>query len=160
MNPLHRRIPGPAALLLAVACLAASGCAMLRLRAVTEEQRPVTTVTDPSRTLTVLEPMLWLDGPPSDTYGVQLPKGKYSLEAEDADYRYFRAPASIDMREIQGKTTVERHVLAGGLMLSKSLFKIPPAGVYIEQDASHKLLVFKLGSQFMQFEGSKWKRGG
>jgi hypothetical protein len=99
---MARRIAVFALPLVAAAAPGAVGCGMLRLRAVTEEQRAGTPASDSGRTLTVLEPMLWLDGPPSDIDGVQLPKGTYALEAEDADDRYFRAPAPIDMREIQG----------------------------------------------------------
>jgi hypothetical protein len=46
------------------------------------------------------------------------------------------------------------------MMLSKSPLEIPPAGVFVELDSGHKILVFKLGRDFMQMEGRKWKRGG
>ena len=55
-------------------------------------------------------------------------------------------------------TAVDGRDISGGLMLSKARLNLVPAGVYIDVDTGHKMLVFKLGSDFLSFEGEKWER--
>lgn len=124
----------------------------------TSEQRKVASVTDESKTVTLSEPIVWLNAPAyRASKGIRLPQGQYRLEAEDEDYLYFRAPAPIEMRLLQHGRPVEGPDVAGGLALGKAVLPISPAA-YIDVDADHKMLVMKLGYDFARMRGKQWKQ--
>lgn len=133
-------------------------CSLLRLDPVTAEQRKVAPLTDESKTVTLTEPIVWLNAPAHRaSKGLRLPQGLYSLEAEDEDYLYFRAPAPIEMRVLQDGRPVEGPDVAGGLALGRALLPVSPAA-YIDADAHHKMLVMKLGYDFLRMRGKEWER--
>jgi len=133
-----------------------ASCSLLRVDPVTSEQRRAALVTDESKTVTLSEPIVWLNAPAHRaSKGVRLPAGQYSLEAEDEDYLYFRAPAPIEMRLLQDGRPVEGPDVAGGLALGKAVLPVSPAA-YIDVDADHKMLVMKLGYEFLQMRGKQW----
>ena len=131
----------------------------MRLPAVTAESRSITPVANSEKTVTLVEPIVWLDAPFGDTKGVRFPEGVYRLEAEDADYLYFRAPAAIEHRILKDGAVIDGRDIPGGLMLSKHLISLVPAGAYIDGESENqKVQTMRLGREFMRFEGSKWKR--
>jgi hypothetical protein len=110
---------------------------------------------DPSKNVTVPEGMVWYAGPSPST-GIRLPPGSYPLEAEDADYWYFRSPASLEFRSFENGR--EKHSNPGGLMLGKRSLRMVPAGAYIEGDRISKIMVWKLGGDFLAMEGRQWRK--
>lgn len=122
-----------------------------------QESRSVTAVTDAKKTVTVPEGMVWFDGP-RPTRGLRFPPGVYTLEAEDKDYLYFRSPAPIEMRVLKDGKIVDGTDNSGGIMISKKLLNLIPAAGYIDEKASSKMMVWKLGRDFLRREGKDWKK--
>ena len=124
------------------------------------EDRVVTVVQGKSSVLTLAEPMVFLDivsGLPA-TKGVRFPSGEYDLEAEDADYLYYRAPDRIEYRVFQSGQVKAQRFMPGGIYFSKALITLVPAGAYLSSDGTNKTLLWKLGAEFTHLEGTKWTR--
>jgi hypothetical protein len=121
------------------------------------ESKTVSTAYDPSKNVTVPEGMVWYAGPSRST-GIRLPPGLYSLEAEDADYWYFRSSASLEFRSFENGRPTEEHSNPGGLMLGKRSLRMVPAGAYIEGGETSKIMVWKLGGDFLAMEGRQWRK--
>ena len=142
-------------LMLAAACLA--GCSGLPLSPVTNDRRPVQFVQDPSKTLTLMHDMTLDDGSPVQ-HELRLPAGRYALEAQDDEYWYMRSGAAIEFKEIHKGGRVENRDFTGGIMIGKYLFRSVPAGGYIDGDGSTRILMWKLGGEFIGREGKDWKK--
>jgi hypothetical protein len=121
------------------------------------ESRTVSAASDSSRNVTVPEGMVWYSGPSRST-GIRLPPGLYSLEAEDADYWYFRSSAPLEFRSFENGKPTGEHSYPGGLMLGKQRLRIVPAGAYIESEGISKIMVWKLGGDFLAMEGKEWRK--
>ena len=143
-------------LFVSVAVCFFSGCA-LQLNPVTREARAVTPAADAAKTVIVPEGMVWLDQPFQPAHGLRFPPGTYVLEAEDADYWYLRSPGPLEFRDFQDGRAVAARYLPGGLMLAKRFSLIPGAG-YIDGEGSAKLMIWKLGGDFLAQEGRYWKK--
>jgi len=105
----------------------------------------------------VPEGMVWYDASPP-TRGLRFPAGTYVLEAEDSDYLYFRSPAPLEMRVFKDGKVIDGHDIPGCLMLSKRLISRIPAAGYIDDGGSSKMMVWKLGRDFLHREGKDWKK--
>lgn len=57
----------------------------------------------------------------------------------------------------EGKVA-DGHDIPGGIMLSKRLLNRIPAAGYIDDGASSKMMVWKLGRDFLRREGKDWKK--
>lgn len=133
-----------------------ASCSLVRLDAVTAEERRVVSTADATKTITLSEPIVWLNAPAHRaSKGIRLPQGVYQLEAEDDDYWYFRAPAAIEMRLLRDGQPVEGPDIPGGVALGKSTLPTSPAA-YIDVDGTRKMLVMKLGYDFVQMRGKQW----
>lgn len=133
-----------------------ASCSLVRLDAVTAEERRVVSTADATKTVTLSDPIVWLNAPAHRaSKGIRLPRGVYQLEAEDEDYWYFRAPAPVEMRLLRDGRPVEGPDIPGGLALGKSAFPTSPAA-YIDVDQDHKMLVMKLGYDFVRMRGKQW----
>jgi len=142
------------------ACVVALACcSLVHLDPVTAEQRTIVPTQDDGKTVTLSEPIVWLNAPADRaSKGIRLPAGVYRLEAEDADYWYFRAPSPIEMRILdEGRPTGGPDV-SGGLALAKALLTTTSPAAYIDVDSQHKMLVMKLGSDFLRMRGEQWDR--
>jgi hypothetical protein len=151
------RVAASAGLALAVFL---SGSCEAQLSPVEATRVVVTPVAQSSKTLTLNEAMVFFDqgGFLSPNRGLRLREGTYILEAEDDDYLYYKAPQQIEYRVFRDGKVVDGRFLPGGIYLSKSLSILNPAGAYLAVDDTHKTLMWKLGTEFLHFEGSKWKR--
>lgn len=138
----------------------ATACSLIRVDPVTAEEREVTPVSDAGRTVTLSEPIVWLDAPGlSATKGVKLPMGDYPIEAEDSEYLYFKAPGPIELRLLEEGAPVDGPDMSGGLALGKgALFPVVSPAVYVDVDSTRRMLVMKLGYDFMQMRGKQWTR--
>ena len=123
----------------------------------THESKTVSTATDPSRNVTVPEGMVWYAGPSRST-GIRFPSGLYPLEAEDADYWYFRSPEPLEFRSFENGRPTAEHSDPGGMMLGKRSLRMVPAGAYIEGEGASKIMVWKLGGDFLAMEGRQWRK--
>ncbi len=141
-------------LLLAAAAL--TGCSVLTLSPLINEDRVVTPLANQTMTVTFKEPMVWSDQGP--TRGIRFPAGTYLLEAEDSQYRYFRAPGPLEYRIFQNGATTDDRFMPGGFFLSKAAIDMVPAGAYLSTDDSRKTLTWKLGGDFLRMEGSRWTK--
>jgi hypothetical protein len=165
MNGLFRAMSdrglGSTAIAMAViASIAGSlSCSLIRLDPVTAEQRKVTAAADEAKTITLSEPIVWLNAPAHRaSKAVRLPQGRYTLEAEDEEYLYFRAPSAIEMRLLEQGRPIEGPDIPGGLALGKAFFPATSPAAYIDVDTDHKMLVMKLGYDFMQMRGKQWEQ--
>jgi hypothetical protein len=145
--------------LLALTCgVALSGCGALPpLDATTKETRVTRPVSDPSKTVTVPEGMVWY-ATASRALGLRFPPGTYVLEAEDDEYWYFRSPSPLEFRSFANGKITEQHTESGGLMLAKRPIRPIPAAGYVDADGSSKTMVWKLGGDFLSMEGRQWRK--
>lgn len=142
-------------LFVALACL--SGCAGLEFNPLTNETRTVRPEQDPSKTLTVTHEMVWQDKAHA-AHALDFPTGNYALEAEDADYWYMRAPAPLIMQQLKKGVPVETRNIRGGLAIGKYTTRSVPAAGYIDGQESTRILIWKLGKDFLGREGRDWRK--
>jgi hypothetical protein len=149
-----------ALLAMSEATVLVTGAGAQMLSPLQSERRVVVVVKGSSRSLTLSEPMVWLDAGPREppTRGVRLPAGQYALEAEDTNFLYYRSPEPIEYRIFQNGQVTSTRFMPGGIYLSKAAVAFVPAGVYMSTDETHKTLTWKLGATFLQSEGKTWKR--
>ena len=121
------------------------------------ESKTVSAASDPSKNVTLPEGMVWYAGPSRST-GIRLPPGAYPLEAEDADYWYFRSPTPLEFRSFDNGRPTEEHSSPGGLMLGKRSLRMVPASAYIDGEGASKIMVWKLGGDFLAMEGRQWRK--
>jgi hypothetical protein len=142
----------PGALL---ACLCA--CGGLELNPVVNEARTVHLEKDPSKTLTVLHDMVWSDKSHA-AHRITFPAAIYALEAEDGDYWYMRSSLPLGYQEIGKGAPAERRNLRGGIAIGKYTTRSVPAAGYIDGQESTRILIWKLGKDFLSREGNDWRR--
>lgn len=146
------------AVLLTVVC-GTPGCSLIQLDPVTADERSVVPVSAGSKTVTFVEPVVWLDAPGKlASRGVRLPPGVYRLEAENDQYLYFRAPQPIEMRVLKDGQIVDGRDIPGGLALAKGTLNPVPAVTYIDVDQNRKMHVMKHGFDFIQMRGKQWRQ--
>jgi hypothetical protein len=139
----------------AFACLA--GCGGLELNPLVNEPRTVRLEQDPSKTLTVVHEMVWRDKSHA-TREIRFPAGTYALEAEDADYWYMRSLAPLNLREFKKGVQTESRSIRGGIALGKYTTRSVPAAGYIDGQESSRILIWKLGKDFLSREGKDWRK--
>ncbi len=125
------------------------------------EDRVVSPVPNDTRAIALSEPEVWTDQSSSLVpagHGIRLPAGKYVLEAEDANSLYFRSPEKIEYRVFANGAVTDDRFMPGGLFLSKATLAPVPAGAYLTVDAANKTVTWKLGSNFLDMEGAKWRK--
>ena len=135
------------------------GCSLINLDPVTAEEFDVTPISDPDRTVTFLEPMVWSNVPKyRATKGVRLLDGTYVLEAESESFLYFRSPNPIEMRVLRNGVPVDGRDFQGGLALSKTFITLAPASAYVSINERRKMHVMKMGVDFLKLEDQVWKK--
>jgi hypothetical protein len=142
--------------IMAVAATALSGCGTLMLSPIANESRVVQTLTDATKTLTVPEGMVFYDSRPP-TQGIRFPAGTYAVEAEDADFWYLRSEAPLEFRDFDRGAVVAERTVPGGIMIAKRFSMVPAAG-YTDQGTGTKLMIWKLGQEFLMQEGKSWTK--
>jgi len=130
---------------------------ILALSPLTNEVRPVHAAVDTTKTVTVVGGMVWYDGDPA-LHGIRFPPGVYLLEAEDADFLYFRSPKPLEFRVFKDSKMVDGREIPGGLMLSKHFMSMVPGAGYIDETGSSKMMLWKLGANFLQLKGKNWMK--
>lgn len=148
---------GRVVLLLTASMVCLSGCGGLRLSPLTNERRNVHLEQDTSKTITVTEAMVWYDASPP-AHGLRFPAGIYVLEAQDDEYWYMRSGVPLEFKEFRKGGKVDSRNLPGGIMIGKYSFRAVPAAGYIDGEGSTRILIWKLGSEFMGREGRGWKK--
>jgi hypothetical protein len=139
----------------AVACL--SACGGLELNPSVNEPRSVHLEQDPSKTLTVMQEMVFGDKSHA-TREIRFPAGTYALEAEDADYWYMRSPVPLNLRGFNKGVQIESRNIRGGIAIGKYTTRSVPAAGYIDGQESSRILIWKLGKDFMSREGKDWRK--
>ncbi len=145
---------------LLVGLIGVCGCGGMRLDPTDDQARTITLATDHSQTLTFKTGMVWCYDL-SARRCLRLPPGVYTIEGEDAVWRYFRAPEPFDFRFLDKPENDRQRFIAGGVALRKGYDIMLPAEVYIDSDnhiAAEKVLIFKLGNDFIEMEGGRWTK--
>ena len=62
------------------------------------------------------------------------------------------------MRTLKDGQPVEGPDIPGGLALAKATLPTTSPAAYVNVDAAHKMLVMKLGSEFVLMRGNQWDR--
>ena len=143
------------ALGIVLACL--SACGGLELNPLVNEPRTVRLETDRSKSLTVVHEMVWTDKSHA-TREIRFPAGTYALEAEDADYWYMRSPAPLTLRDFKKGVQTESRNIRGGIAIGKYTTRSVPAAGYIDGQESSRILIWKLGKDFLSREGKDWRK--
>jgi hypothetical protein len=138
-----------------LACLCA--CGGLELNPVVNEPRTVHFDKDPAKTLTVLHDMVWSDKSHA-AHQITFPAGIYALEAEDGDYWYMRGSVPLRYVEFKKGAPAQSRSLRGGIAIGKYTTRSVPAAGYIDGQESTRILVWKLGKDFLSREGRDWRR--
>jgi hypothetical protein len=123
---------------------------------VTHDTRVVRNAHDSSKSITIVNGMVWYNL--DRAKGIRFPPGTYNLEAEDADYWYFRSPAPLEFRDFSGGRVTDAQSKAGGIMIAKAGMNRAPAGGYVPGDGSTMVMVWKLGGDFLGMEGREWNK--
>jgi len=144
-------------MLLTASMACASGCAGIQLNPLVNERRSVHVDQDQSKSIIVMHEMVWYDASPP-AHALRFPVGIYALEAQDDEYWYMRSSALLGLEAFRKGGRVDDRSIAGGIMIGKYSFRAVPAGGYIDGDGSAKILIWKLGSDFMNREGKDWKK--
>jgi hypothetical protein len=139
----------------ALLCLGA--CGGLELNPLVNDPRSVRLEKDSSKTLTVIHEMVW-DDKSHATSELRLPAGTYSLEAEDGDYWYMRAPVPLTLKKFKKGVQLESRNIRGGIAIGKYTTRSVPAAGYIDGQESSRILIWKLGKAFLSREGTDWKK--
>lgn len=144
-------------LTLAILIAGLCACGGLELNPVTNEQRNVHLELDASKSLTVMREMTWNDKS-RRTHEIRFPTGVYRLEAEDADYFYMRSGTPLEVTDFHKGGSKDSHSLRGGIAIGKYVFRAVPASAYIDGGESSRVLIWKLGKDFLSREGTDWKK--
>ena len=144
-------------MLLAASIACVSGCAGLQPSPLVNERRSVHMEQDKSKTIIVVHEMVFFDASPP-AHALRLPVGTYVLEAQDDEYWYMRSALRSRLEAFRNGGRVDDRSIAGGIMVGKYSFRAVPAAGYIDGDGSSKILVWKLGGDFMSREGKDWKK--
>jgi hypothetical protein len=138
-----------------LACLCA--CGGLELNPVINEPRVVHFEKDPSKTLTMVHDVVFKDKTRL-AHEITFPAGTYTLEAEDGDYWYMRSGVPLHYLELKKGAPPETRSLRGGVAIGKYTTRSVPAAAYIDGQESVRILIWKLGKDFLSREGSDWRR--
>jgi hypothetical protein len=133
------------------------GCGGLELNPLINEHRIVRTERDPTKTLSVTHELV-LDDKRHPAHELRLPPGTYALEGEDDEYWYMRSVIPLVMMDFHRGGPADRHGLRGGIALGKYSTRSVPAAVYIDGEGTAKVLIWKLGKDFMDGEGRDWRK--
>lgn len=144
-------------LLLAFGTVALCACGGLELNPLINERRSVHFELDASKSLTVVRDMTWGDKS-RPTHQLRFPAGLYTLEAEDADYYYMRSSAPLELTDFHKGGSKDSHNLRGGIAIGKYLFRAVPASGYIDGEETSRVLIWKLGKDFLSREGADWRK--
>jgi hypothetical protein len=137
-----------------------AGCGGMRLDPTDDRPSTIAMATDRSKILTFKTGEVWCYDM-SARRCLRLPPGTYTLEGEDAVWRYFRAPEPMDFRFLDKPESDRQRFIHGGVALRKGFDIMLPAEVYIDSDSHRiedKVLIFKLGNDFADMEGSAWRK--
>jgi hypothetical protein len=151
---MNRKMQG---LLFAAALGCLSGCGGLELNPLVNEPRTVHLEQDPSKRLIITNELVWHDKSHA-AHELRFPAGTYLLEAEDVDYWYMRAPAPLTMKEFKKGIQIESRSIRGGIAIGKYTTRSVPAAGYIDGQESSRILIWKLGKDFLSREGRDWKK--
>jgi hypothetical protein len=143
--------------LLLAACAVLGACGGLELNPIVNEHRTVRFEQDPTKTVTVVHDLVWEDKSHA-TEEVRLPAGVYALEGEDGEYWYMRSSVALELREFKSGGKVESRNLRGGLAVGKYSFRAVPGAVYIDGEGTSRVIIWKLGKNFLSREGGDWRR--
>jgi hypothetical protein len=138
-----------------IACLCA--CGGLELNPLVNEPRNIQIERDASKTLTVMHEMVW-DDKSHAAHELRFPEGIYALEGEDADYWYMRGAVPLGYKEFKKGIQIENRSLRGGIAIGKYTTRSVPAAGYIDGQESTRILIWKLGKDFLNREGKDWKK--
>jgi hypothetical protein len=152
--PIGRALGTFAALILNLSLPACTG---LELNPLINEHRVIRAEQDRARTLIVTRELV-LDDRRHASHELRLPSGAYALEGEDADYWYLRSSQALIMLDFHRGGQTDRHSLRGGIALGKYPTRSVPAAVYIDGEGTARVLVWKLGKDFMGGEGRDWRK--
>jgi hypothetical protein len=137
--------------------LSLQGCTGLELNPLTNEHRVIRTEQDRTRTLSVTHELV-LEDKKQPAHELHLPPGIYAFEGEDEEYWYMRSSTPLAMVDFHRGGRPDRHTLRGGIALGKYSTRSVPAAVYIDGEGTAKVLIWKLGKDFMGGEGRDWRK--
>lgn len=138
----------------------AAGCGGIRLDPTDDQPRTITVRSDPAMSLTFKTGQV-LCYDISARRCLRLPPGNYRFEGEDAVWRYFRAPEGLEFRILDKPDGDRQRFILGGIALRKGADIMLPAEIYIDSDSRRvedKVLIFKLGHDFIDLQGSLWTK--
>jgi hypothetical protein len=132
---------------------------MFAIDPVINDPRTAMLAADPSRTVVFHEPLSWANGPDHRaTHAVLLPAGVYTLEAENEEFSYFKAPSPLSMGTFEAGSRTGGYDFDGGVAFAKSRLAQIPAEAYVSRSQTDKIHVMRLGYDFYQLQGKVWEK--
>jgi hypothetical protein len=144
-------------LMLTVVSAGLCACGGIELNPFVNERRTVRFEQDTSKTLTVLRDMVWEDKSHA-AHELRMPAGIYTLEGEDDEYWYMRSGAPLELRDFKKDSKPESRSLRGGLAIGKYSFRSVPGAAYIDGEGMSRVIIWKLGKDFLGREGKDWRK--
>jgi hypothetical protein len=157
MKPAKPASVRPSLLPFSALILSLQGCGGLELNPLTNEHRVIRAEQDRTKTLSVTHELV-LDDKKHPAHELRLPQGIYALEGEDEEYWYLRSGNPLAMVDFHRGGETDRHSLRGGIALGKYSTRSVPAAVYIDGEGTAKVLIWKLGKDFLGGEGRDWRK--
>lgn len=142
----------------AIALLSIAGCSTSNDPSFIEERRSVSAIISQELYVVVKQPINDTDEVFDPSIGIIFPIGRYVLEAEDAQYWYFRAPKPLKMAVYEFGKTVNGVSIYGGLAISKAGDNTEPKPLTYVDDKTRtsKVIVWKNSPVFPTLRGTKW----
>ncbi|BDA79607.1 hypothetical protein LPTSP3_g25370 [Leptospira kobayashii] len=140
-------------------CILFNACGIVKLSPHVNKAIEVKKISDPSKTITVPDGMVWYDENPPAA-GIRFPPGIYILEVESSDYLFFHSPEPLEFRIFKNGKPVDGKKIKGGIMFAKrnNSDAAPYAGYVNGETETERIMVWKLGKDFLLREGKEWKK--
>ena len=132
-------------------------CGGIELNPFVNERRTIRLEQDPSKTVTVARDLVW-DDKSRPAHELRMPAGVYALEGEDEEYWYMRSGVPLELRDFKKDSKPESRHLRGGLAVGKYSFRSVPGAAYIDGEGTSRVIIWKLGKNFLGGEGKDWRK--
>ena len=93
--------------------------------------------------------------PPPDARRYHFKRGRH---VRFRDPGSLRSPAPLEFPEFSGERVTDAQSKAGGIMIAKAAMNMVPAGGCVQGDGSTKVMVWKLGGDFLGMKGREWSK--
>lgn len=151
---MNKRLP---ALFLTFVALVLAACATTSTPPFIEEHVPASKAQSDTLFIQATAILTYNDSDFDPLVGIRLMPGRFTLEAENENYWFFRAPKPVDLLMYDFGRIINGTNVRGGVMLAKDATNPKSAAVYIDGNSDEEKIVIRyLNKQFTSDRGKKW----